>query len=89
MFSWPRRGPREHRWTQRHLSDYLDRDLNERARRRLEAHTAECDDCRRTLGTLSTLVRMLGRPPCSGGERPVVAERVVLRLRDEWAGRRR
>ncbi|HEY3189349.1 MAG TPA: zf-HC2 domain-containing protein [Solirubrobacteraceae bacterium] len=84
MRLWPRRGPLEHRWTQRHLSDYIDRDLNERARRRLEAHAAECDDCRRTLGTLSTLVRMLRRLPSRADEYLVVGERVVVRLRDEW-----
>jgi anti-sigma factor RsiW len=49
---------RDHRWTPRHLSAYLDGELAARARARLDRHVAECSECR---GVLHSLRRMLDR----------------------------
>jgi anti-sigma factor RsiW len=77
------RKARDHRWSQRHISDYLDGELAPRQRRRLEAHARLCPDCgrlRRSLTVLTWELRQLGRG------RPAdttVAGRVVERLRSE------
>jgi Putative zinc-finger len=35
----------DHRWSQQHLSHYVEGDLRPRARRRLERHALGCVDC--------------------------------------------
>lgn len=79
-----RRYMREHRWTHAHLSEYLDGELCEDQRRRLESHTSICPQCTRVLATLRhTLerLRMLSADPPAG-----LADGVVERLRGEMAG---
>jgi anti-sigma factor RsiW len=76
------RDKRDHRWTQRRMSDYIDGDLSPRRQRRLEAHTRLCPDCgplRRTLTVLVWELRELGR------RRPArsVAPGVIQRIRSE------
>jgi anti-sigma factor RsiW len=51
---------REHAWTQRHMSEYLDGDLDQEARQRAEHHTRDCPDCEELLISLKTIVRALG-----------------------------
>ena len=46
----------DHRWSQRHLSHYVEGDLNRRARRRLDRHARDCADCGRGLRALRALV---------------------------------
>ena len=46
----------EHRWSQEHLSHYVEGDLRPRARRRLDRHARECADCGRGLRALRALV---------------------------------
>ena len=46
----------DHRWSQRHLSHYVEGDLNRRARRRLDRHARDCADCGRGLLALRALV---------------------------------
>jgi anti-sigma factor RsiW len=74
---------RDHRWTPRHLSAYLDEDLVARSRARIQRHVRECPECRHALHSLE---RMLGRlrdlPPLSDGETPDIAAAVRRRLRD-------
>jgi hypothetical protein len=77
------RDQRDHRWSQRRMSDYVDGELSPRERRRLEAHARLCPECgplRRTLTVLVWELRELGR-----ARRPVrsVAPGVIERLRSE------
>ncbi len=79
---------REHRWTSTNLSDYIDQELSEPERRRVEEHTGLCPHCHRMLATLRQTVgglRSLGspaQPPARDG----VAEAVLGRLREEGEG---
>jgi anti-sigma factor RsiW len=76
-----RRYMREHHWTHAHLSDYLDQDLTDAERERVEDHLSMCPHCRRVLRTLRrTLESLMELPP---EPRPSVAEGVIDRLRGE------
>jgi anti-sigma factor RsiW len=76
-----RRYMREHHWTHAHLSDYLDQDLTDAERERVEDHLSMCPHCRRVLRTLRrTLETLMELPP---EPRPSVAEGVIDRLRGE------
>jgi hypothetical protein len=46
----------DHRWSQQHLSHYVEGDLTPRARRRLDRHARYCVDCGRGVRALRTLV---------------------------------
>jgi anti-sigma factor RsiW len=72
---------REHRWTHAHLSEYLDHELPDEERHRVEEHVGICPHCRRVLATLRRTLERLG--DLSGEPRPRVAEGVIERLRDE------
>ena len=77
------RARRDHRWSQRHMSDYIDGELAPRQRRRLEAHARLCPECgplRRTLTVLVWELRELGRSRPTG---TTVADGVIERLRGE------
>ncbi len=70
---------RDHRWTQSHLSDYLDAELSEPERRRVEEHVGMCPKCRRVLATLRktlTALRAIGSEP----PRADLADTVIARL---------
>lgn len=73
---------REHRWTHERLSAYLDGELGERERHRVERHTGMCPECRRVLAglrrTLRELMGMQDEPL------PSVADGVIERLRRSW-----
>ncbi len=75
-----RRFMREHRWTHAHLSDYVDRELDDTGRERVEEHVGLCPQCRRVLATLRRTVRELrelGAP-----RRPDLADAIIDRLDD-------
>jgi hypothetical protein len=77
------RARRDHRWSQRHMSDYIDGEFTPRQRRRLEAHARLCPECgplRRTLTVLVWELRELGRSRPTG---TTVADGVIERLRGE------
>ena len=75
---------RDHRWTQRHLSDYIDGDLDTGARDRVERHVGMCPQCRRLLETLKrTVAGLMGLREDPTGE---VADGVIERLRTEAEG---
>jgi anti-sigma factor RsiW len=76
-----RRYMREHRWTHAHLSDYLDDDLTQPERRRVEDHVGICPHCRRVLRTLRRTLESLAE--LSAEPRPRVADGVIERLRGE------
>lgn len=72
----------EHRWTHAHLSDYLDRELDEGRRERVEDHVSLCPECHRVLATLRRTMeglRSIGADP----GRESVAGGVIDRLRRE------
>lgn len=46
----------DHRWSQAHLSHYVEGDLNPRARRRLDRHARDCADCGRGIRAMRALV---------------------------------
>jgi anti-sigma factor RsiW len=76
------RDQRDHRWSQRRMSHYVDGELSPRQRRRLEAHARLCPECgplKRTLTVLVWELRELGR------SRPArsVASGVIQRIRSE------
>lgn len=76
-----RRFMRDHRWTQAHLSDYLDDELEPAERERLHAHVGVCPQCQRVLATLR---RMLdGLRALAAEHETSVAEGVIERLRTE------
>jgi len=72
---------REHRWTHAHLSAYLDQELRDDERHRVEVHVGICPQCTRVLATLRRTLERLR--DLSGEPRPRVAEGVIDRLRAE------
>jgi anti-sigma factor RsiW len=72
---------REHRWTQGHLSEYVDDELDAGERDRVERHVGKCPECRRVLATLKrTLAALMG---LREGASEDIAESVIARLRTE------
>jgi Putative zinc-finger len=47
----------EHRWSQEHLSHYVEGDLRPRARNRLDRHAWDCVECGRGLRAMRVLVQ--------------------------------
>jgi anti-sigma factor RsiW len=76
-----RRFMRDHRWTQARLSDYLDGDLHDADRERLERHVHWCPECRRVLDTLRRTLKELMELRATPGES--IAPGVIDRLRRE------
>lgn len=73
---------RRHMWTRARLSDYLDGELSERDRSRVEQHTGVCPECARVLATLRrTLRELVG---LHDEPLPNVADGVIERLRRSW-----
>jgi anti-sigma factor RsiW len=72
---------REHRWTHAHLSAYLDHELADDERARVEDHVGICPHCRRVLATLRRTLERLR--DLSASPQPEVAEGVIERLRDQ------
>ena len=72
---------REHRWTHRHLSEYLDGELGPGERERVERHVGVCPKCHRILATLKrTLAALMGLREEPAGD---LADDVIGRLRAE------
>jgi anti-sigma factor RsiW len=73
---------RDHRWTHAHLSDYVDDDLSQPERARVEEHVGMCPRCHRVLATLVRTLEGLhalgAEPAASGG----ITDSVIARLRD-------
>jgi anti-sigma factor RsiW len=70
----------EHKWSQRHLSHYVEGDLRPRARRRLDRHARDCVDCGRGIRAMRALVHALhGLDGLAGARAPgTVFDRVRL-----------
>lgn len=72
---------RDHRWTPRHLSDFVDRELPERSRSRLQRHVDRCPDCNRALVGLQRMLDRLHRmPEPDSDQKPAIAAAVLRRL---------
>jgi anti-sigma factor RsiW len=74
----------DHRWAPKHMSGYLDVELNPRPRRRMENHVRECEACRQLLADLRTMLAQLQglRAPGASVNAARMAESVRLRLRN-------
>ena len=72
---------RDHEWTHEHLSDYIDGELRERKRERVEEHVGMCPQCRRVLATLRKTVAGLGSL-MSPSPPPGLADSVIGRLHE-------
>lgn len=70
----------DHFWARRHLSDYLDEDLDATARARVERHTHRCPPCHALLDSLRRTLNGLRQLGATTRE-PGVAESVIARLR--------
>jgi anti-sigma factor RsiW len=76
---------RDHRWTQRHLSEYVDGELGPHGRARVERHVHLCPDCWRLLATLKrTLAGLMGLR--DEGTSDDITDSVIARLRAEGEG---
>ena len=72
---------RDHEWTHEHLSDYIDGELRDRERDRVEEHVGRCPQCRRVLATLRKTVSGLGSL-MSPSAPPGLADSVIGRLHE-------
>lgn len=75
---------RDHMWARRHLAEYLDGELDQSGRHRLEHHAHRCPRCHRLVATLlRTLegLRSLRAQPVGPGS--PVADSVIARLGEE------
>ncbi len=68
------------------MSDYLDVDLAERDRTRMERHLGECDQCRRLLAGLRQTVDALHRLSAAGGDVDALGIAASVRVRLQESG---
>lgn len=74
-----RRFMRDHHWTHAHLNHYVDGDLTDGERRRVEQHTGLCPECRRVLKALRRTIEgltSLRRPTAPAGLAPEIIDRL-------------
>jgi anti-sigma factor RsiW len=71
----------DHRWTPRHMSAFVDGELGSGQRLRVERHVGECEECRRLLAGLRTVLSALHRLPARSGERDADQIAAAVRLR--------
>jgi anti-sigma factor RsiW len=65
------------------MSAYIDGDLSQRSRHRLQRHVRECPECQRVLLGLQRMLRRLRAiPGPAGDEAPDIASAVRRRLRE-------
>ena len=85
MLRHPLRFQRDHRFTAEHASNYLDGDLDDAARARVEHHARFCPTCHKLLASLRRTVnalRALGGPERRAPESGV-ATAVIARSREQ------
>lgn len=63
------------------MSDYLDGELGPSPRTRMERHIAQCQECRRVLAGLRTMLDALRRLPVPGGSDDAAEVAAAVRLR--------
>jgi anti-sigma factor RsiW len=70
-FSSRRQFKLDHRWARAHMSAYIDGELAQLRRPRLDRHLAECAQCRDLLRSLRRMIAALGELPVPpGGAKP-------------------
>ncbi|MFL5864545.1 MAG: anti-sigma factor family protein [Solirubrobacteraceae bacterium] len=79
--SYRMRFRRDHAWARGHMSEYLDAELTQAERSRLERHTRDCPECTRILAGLRALVEGLSRLPALGGGSGAAQIAVAVRAR--------
>jgi anti-sigma factor RsiW len=80
-FSDRKRFGRDHQWAPEHMSEYLDGELAESGRGRMERHLGECHDCRGLLAGLRAVVDGLHRLPVPGGGARAIEIAASVRIR--------
>ena len=75
---------RDHRWTPRHASEYLDGDLDSEGRMRVDRHTSECPECDALLKALRSMILVLGGMRGDAGQ--AMAAAVLAGVREELEG---
>ena len=73
----------DHRWSQAHMSEYVDAELTARDRERIERHARDCSDCRELLTSLQQMISALGALP--GRPAESVAGSVLTGVRQRLA----
>ena len=73
---------RDHQWAPGQMSAYVDSELAQDLRARLEQHLGECAECRRVLASLERMIDRLGRlaAPSGAPDASEVAAAVRVRL---------
>lgn len=73
---------RDHRWAPDRMSDYLDRELAQRGRARMERHVGVCNECRGLITGLKLVIDTLHRLPAPqpGRDAAQLAGAVRVRL---------
>ncbi len=71
----------DHRFTRRHVSEYLDGELAEGDRGRVARHAALCPQCAHLIASLRATIAALAALPAAPDA--TIAERVIQRLRRE------
>jgi anti-sigma factor RsiW len=71
----------DHRYTKAHASEYLDGELSEAGRRRVQRHVSVCPGCRKLLASLRRMIDTL--PGLAAAPRISVADGALERLRRE------
>jgi anti-sigma factor RsiW len=59
---------RDHRWSQAHMSEYVDAELTARDRERIERHARDCSECRELLASLQQMISALATLPAPPAE---------------------
>ncbi len=77
----PIRFHRDHRFTRSEASSFLDGDLDQDGRRRVQEHTHVCPACARFVASLRRTVAALH--DLRGSENAAVADGILMRLRNE------
>ena len=72
---------RDHMWTARHLSEYLDGELGEADEHRVDRHVGHCPKCRELLASLRRTIQ--GLRSLGEDTHPGVADGVIQRLREQ------
>jgi anti-sigma factor RsiW len=70
---------RDHRWSQAHMSEYVDAELT--ARDRIERHARDCSECRELLASLQQMISALATLPAPPAESVAVSVLAGVRQR--------
>jgi anti-sigma factor RsiW len=71
---------RDHRWSRRHLSEFVDGEMTAGQRLRVERHTRNCRECRALLDSVEMMVSMLAG--LSARPKESVASGVLARVHE-------